>query len=107
MSTGANVFSGDVASLAAVDVDGPISKTKAPCCVYYSTQFQIAAVQAEQKGDTNLANAYKFLQVLASFAETFDMPDQPFSPLAQWEDRRSGIPADLSTSDVEAVRQLL
>ena len=106
MSASNSWFKGDIASLAGIDVDGPLANAKEPSCEYFMTQYHVAAEQAEQKGDANLAAAYSFLQVITSFYHSFDTPDQPFVPWFQMEGKRGLIPSDLSETDMEAVREL-
>ena len=101
-----NVFKGDRAQIATVDVDGPLSKAEAPCCEYYMTAYGPAAQKAEESGDSAAANVYRFLQAITSFHASFDTPAQPFVPFMQMEGRRGWIPSDLTPDDVEAVREL-
>src|SRR5580765_1679757 len=106
MPASENVFKGDRTLIAKVDVDGPLAKAETPCCEYYMSTYGPAAQQAEESGDANSAQVYRFLQAITSFHPSFDTPAQPFVPFMQMEGRRGWIPSDLTPDDIEAVREL-
>lgn len=106
MNTQENVFKGDATQLAGVDIDSPLVKLNARTCEYYTEPYGYAAKDAENKGETQKAAVYRFLQVIVGFHPSFDTPAQPFVPMWQMEGKRSLIPADLTGSDIEVVRAL-
>jgi hypothetical protein len=106
MSASENIFKGDRALIATVDVDGPLSKAEVPCCEYYMSAYAPAAQQAQESGNINSAHVYRFLQAITSFCTSFDTPAQPFVPFMQMHGSRGLIPSDFTTEDIEAVREL-
>lgn len=105
-STPENVFKGDATQLAGIDIDSPLSKVETPTCEYYLEAYGQVAKEAEEKGETQKAAVYRFLQVIVGFHPSFDTPSQPFVPMWQMEGKRSLIPSDLSAADIEVVRAL-
>lgn len=101
-----NIFKGDSAKLADVDIDSPLSKAKALTCEYYLEPYGQVAKEAEEKGETQKSAVYRFLQVVVGFHPSFDTPSQPFVPMWQMEGKRSPIPSDLTAADIEVVRSL-
>ena len=106
MSTPENVFKGDATKLAGIDIDSPLSKARTPTCEYYLEPYGRVAKEAEEKGETQKAAVYSFLQVIAGFHPSFDRPAQPFVPMWRMEGKRSLIPSDLTSFDIEVVRAL-
>lgn len=106
MSAPVNVFKGDATQLAGIDIDSPLSKAKIPTCEYYPESYGQVAKAAEEKGETQKAAVYGFLQIIVGFHPSFDTPGQPFVPMWQIEGKRSLIPSDLTTADIEVVRAL-
>ncbi|MBI4662975.1 MAG: DUF4209 domain-containing protein [Verrucomicrobia bacterium] len=106
MTTPENVFKGDATQLAGIDIDSPPSKVKTPTCEYYLEAYGQVAKEAEEKGETQKAAVYRFLQVIVGFHPSFDTPSQPFVPMWQMEGKRSLIPSDLTAADIEVVRVL-
>lgn len=106
MSTPENVFKGDAAKLAGIDIDSKLATAKAPTCEYFLEPLGMAANEAEEKSEAQKAAVYRFLQVIVGFHPNFDTPSQPFVPMWQREGRRSHIPSDLTTADIEVVRAL-
>ncbi len=101
-----NWFKGDSASFGEVDIDGPIQSAREASCHYYVEPYAKAAKEAEDQGKMQVARTYGFLQTLVSFHPTFDRPEDPYEPWFQLEGRRGLVPADLTDSDIDAVRQL-
>jgi Domain of unknown function (DUF4209) len=106
VNTSGNVFTGDSTQLASIDIDSPLAKAKAPSCEYYIEHYGQAAKEAEGKGEAQKAAVYLFLQSIVSFHPSFDTPAQPFVPMCQTEDKRSLIPSDLTSADIEVARIL-
>src|SRR5438034_306350 len=106
MSPLENVFKGAVNQLTGVTIDAPLAQAKALTPEYYAGPYGNAATEAEEKGETQKAAIYRFLQVITSFHPSFDTPAQPFVPMWQAEDQRSLIPTDLTAQDIEVVRVL-
>src|SRR5579872_2600927 len=106
MSAPDNVFKGDKALIANVDIDAPLANAKAPCCDYYMSVFSVAAQHAAERGDVNGAYVYGTLNVIASFCPSFDTPAQPFVHFMRMEGKRGLIPSDLTPTDIEALREL-
>ncbi|MBE0543822.1 MAG: DUF4209 domain-containing protein [Verrucomicrobia bacterium] len=101
-----NVFKGDATQLAGIDINSPLSKAKGLTCEYYLEPYGQVAKEAEEKGETHKASVYRFLQVIVGFHPSFDTPSQPFVPMWQMEGKRSLVPSDLTTADIEVVRVL-
>lgn len=101
-----NVFKGDASQLAGIDIDSPLANAKTPACWYYIEAYGHVAKEAEEKGETQKAAVYCFLQVIVGFHPSFDTPSQPFMPMWQMEGKRSLIPTDLTAADIEVVRVL-
>ena len=106
MNTAENVFKGDATQLAAIDIDSPLVAAKAPTCEYFLEPLGKAAKEAEDRNEAQKAAVYRFLQVIVGFSASFDTPSQPFVPMWQMEGKRSLIPSDLTTADIEVVRTL-
>jgi hypothetical protein len=101
-----NVFKGDRTQFGAVNIDAPIQDGREPSCHYYSEPFAAAAKRADERGDVQGAETYRFLQAIVSFHPSFDTPQEPFVPWIQMEGKRSPIPSDLSFDDILALREL-
>lgn len=99
-------FEGDIATIGALDIEGPLATAKAPCCQYYMNAYGNAAREAKEKGDGTAAELYSFLGAVTSFLPRFDTPRQPYGSGFQIEDRRGLTPTDLSTSDIAAIREI-
>lgn len=99
-------FKGDIASIGSVDIEGPLPSAQAPCCQYYTSAYGNAARAAKEKGDDTAAEFYTLLSTVTSFLPCFDTPGQPYGPLFQMQDRRGLTPADLTPSDIGAIRKL-
>lgn len=108
MNDSENVFEGDVSLITGIDIDSPLSTTQTPICEYYMDCYAKAAKQAEEKGDSQRAAVFRFLQTISSFGLSFDTPSAPFAPLwsSPGEGKRSLIPSDLTPKDIEVVRVL-
>lgn len=99
-------FKGDIATIGAVDIEGPLATAKAPCCQYYMSSYGNAAREAQEKGDETAAELYSFLGSVTSFLLRFDTPREPYGPRFQDGDRRGLTPADLPASDIDAIREI-
>lgn len=106
MSNPRHFFPGDRAALAGIDINQPIAGHIAENCIVYAEVYGKASKTAGEKGETQAAAAFGFLNTVTGFAESFDTPLKPFVAFAQFGDRRSPVPSDLSADDVEALRQL-
>ena len=101
-----NIFKGDRSQIANVDVDGPLANAEARGCEFYTSVYRAAENDADKTGHPDVAEVYRFLQIIASFHPSFDTPEQPFVPLMQMAGGRSCAPSDLTSEDIEAVREL-
>lgn len=99
-------FEGDIATIGALDIEGPLATAKSPCCQYYMSSYGNAAREAKEKGDEKAAGLYSFLGSVTSFLPRFDMPREPYGPWFQDGDRRGLTPADLPSSDIDAIREI-
>lgn len=103
-----NVFHGDSARIAEVDVDAPLSPEQIPVCECYMDCYTKAAKEADAKGDPNAAAVFQFLQTICSFGLSVDTPSAPFVPLwsSPAEGKRSLVPSDLTVADLGVVGML-
>ncbi|GAB1488483.1 DUF4209 domain-containing protein [Opitutaceae bacterium] len=104
MSNPRHLFTGDRSALAGIDINQPIAGYKAENCATYMQAYAGASKTAAAKGETEAAAAFRFLNAITGFAESFDTPLEPFVAFARFPDSRSPIPSDLSADDVEALR---
>ena len=106
MSASENVFKGDATQLTGVDIDSPLSSAKMPACECYLESYGLAAKKAEDNGEVQKSQVFRFLQAIVSFQPSFDTPLQPFVPMWQIAGTRSIIPSDLTAADIDVVRGL-
>lgn len=107
MSEPKPLFSGAINEIVeGIDLESPIASAPERSCEYYSDRFSHAANVEEEKQNRQLAAVYRFLSSLVGFHPTYEVPDSPYSPMIQWEGRRSPIPSDLTPNDVEALERI-
>ena len=101
-----NVFNGDPAKIAEIDIDSPISGLPSPTCGDFLEPYGKMAKEAEERKETSRAQVFRFLQMICGFTSSFDTPTEPFRPMWRTNTERSLVPSDLSSSDVNAIRLL-
>jgi hypothetical protein len=100
------VFGGNPCEIEGVDIDGPLSLAKNPCCEYFGDAYRKAAESATQAGDLRSAAVYQFLFDLTGCYLRAETIDEPFGPAWVMDGRRTFIPSDLIAEDLPVVRSL-
>jgi hypothetical protein len=106
MSEPESVFKGDATKLTGIDIDSQLTTAEAPTCEHFIDPLSKATKESEERSETQKAEVYRFIRIICQFQPSFDTPSQPFVPMFQMEGKRSRIPADLTGSDIEAIRIL-
>jgi len=98
-----HVFAGDLHATASLDLEAPIKDAAQPRISEYAELYHQAAQAAEAAANASTVAAFKFLGLLCTVGETFDVTVRPFSPMFESSEGRSFFPGDLSGRDLEAV----
>jgi hypothetical protein len=108
MNAPKDVFEGDATLLSGIDIDLPLSTAQTPTCDHYVDCYAKASKEAADKGDSEAAGVFRFLQIICSFGLDLDTPATPFRPMwsSPAEGKRSLLPSDLTPKDVDVVRAL-
>lgn len=106
MSSTKNFFAGDRADLDCINFNSLIADRTADSCVVYYEIFGREATSAQERGEAQAAAVFAFLSVLAGFMESFDTPLTPFAPIGVFGDKRTPLPEDLSSDDLETLKRL-
>jgi hypothetical protein len=81
-------------------------KRTPPFFIYTLSGKTSAARDAQHSGNADAAAVYGLLEDITGFSPSFDTPESPYVPLFQMRAKRSMLPSDLSSSDVEIIREV-
>jgi hypothetical protein len=103
MTSNTSVFKGDANGAIDLDFNSPVSLLGGDSHGLYLDAYQKAAASEE---NLQYSAILSFLSALMGLMEHFDEPQQPYGPVAIIDGRRSLIPSDLTSSDINVIRRL-
>lgn len=100
---GRHIFSGDLGAVVSIDLEAPIKGAAHVRISLYAELYHQSAQAAEAAAGAASAAAFRFLGLLCTLGESFDVAVRPFSPMFESSEGRSFFPGDLSSKDLETV----
>lgn len=101
-----HLYTGDIAWIGLVDVDAPIDGAAVHRADDYEDLFFSAANAAHAAGEVEKEVVYRFLGQLCSIHLSMRDIAAPYEPQTSGPGGRTCQPSDLSTGDLEAIRQI-
>ena len=88
------------------DFDAPLHGLRSGDLHRGWSAYNDAAKQAADVGNTTIEMLYRSLGIVCSYAQNFDSTTVPFNAVLQWEGKRSAIPDDLTSADLDLLSSL-